>query len=550
MVGTRRQSLAEEMKLMLQRQRYLLFLSALGIVFSLVLLGFTIRVSGSGLPALTQGVATVTFLDVGQGDSIWLHTPDGLNYLIDGGATTKGATVAGYLSGHGVNRLDAVVLSHPDAEHVGGLTKVVRAISTTVLIHNGQPKDTAAYRDFMDEVNRQAIPTVIARTGQTLAWGSFISTTILNPSEPLSSDYNDNSVVLRLTYSAFNALLPGDISSVAENAILSRGLPLHAQVLKVAHHGSRYSSSTAFLNSVLPAVAVISVGAGNPYGHPNPETIDRLSAVGVTIYRTDLQGTIQVPSDGTTYWVSYGSEVTPTPTPRAVIYLPVIFWRFAGPPTATPTSTWTATPTPTPTSTQTQTATPSQTPTATASPVPSVTPTATPSATYTNTPTGTPTATQTQTPTNTPTPTATYPPAPTATQTPTPTYTPTPTATTTRTPTPTATLLPASLRITSLIYDSRDERIAITNNGGQAQAMTGWKIQSVVGSQWYYFPSGYTLGAGATVRVHSGPDAISNPPGDLLWTTAYIWNNDGDKAVLYNSAGQQVDSYCYKAGCP
>jgi hypothetical protein len=80
--------------------------------------------------------------------------------------------------------------------------------------------------------------------------------------------------------------------------------------------------------------------------------------------------------------------------------------------------------------------------------------------------------------------------------------------------------------------------------------MTGWKINSVVGNQWYYFPSGYTLAADTTVRVHSGPDAINNPPGDLLWTTAYIWNNDGDKAVLYNSVGQAVDSYCYKAGCP
>jgi hypothetical protein len=106
------------------------------------------------------------------------------------------------------------------------------------------------------------------------------------------------------------------------------------------------------------------------------------------------------------------------------------------------------------------------------------------------------------------------------------------------------------LEIAYLVYDGRDERIAITNNGGQAQVMTGWKIHSVEGSQWYYFPSGYTLAAGATVRVHSGPDAIDNPPSDLRWTTAYIWNNDGDKAVLYNSAGQAVDSYCYKAGCP
>jgi len=184
-----------------------------------------------------------------------------------------------------------------------------------------------------------------------------------------------------------------------------------------------------------------------------------------------------------------------------------------------------------------------------------VTPTATPVliATHTPTPTSSPTPTGVFIPTATqtatsvlPTPTATLPTTPTATNTP----TVTPTATMTKTPTPTATPLPANLEIAYLVYEGDDERIAITNNGGQAQVMTGWKIHSVVGDQWYYFPSGYTLVAGATVRVHSGPDAISNPPGDLLWTHNNIWNNAGDKAVLYNSAGQQVDSYCYKAGCP
>jgi len=565
------------MKLILQRRRYLLFFVVLGIVLSALLLGIEAHAGGSSPAALAQGLATVTFLDVGQGDSIWLHTPDGLNYLVDGGATTKGATVVGHLSGHGVSRLDAVMLSHPDADHVGGLTTVVQAISTTVLIHNGQPKDTAAYQDFMNEVQRQAIPTVIARAGQSLAWGNFISATVLNPSEPLFREVNDNSVVLRVTYGTFATLLPGDISSTAEGAILGRGFPLNAQLLKVAHHGSRYSSSTAFLNAVLPAIAVISVGP-NGYGHPHQETLDRLAAVGAAIYRTDLQGTIRVQSDGTSYWVHYGpEEATATPTPRFVIYLPVIMRNFAPPtptptatatptasstPTQTPTATPTDTPTETPTVTLTPTATPTPSATGTSTPTGTATPTATPMSTHTPaaTPTLTATPTHTATPTSTPmaTPTPTGTSTPTLTKTPTVTTTPTPTATpsatstatATRTATPTQTLSPANLQIASLIYDGRDERIAITNYGAQAQSMTGWKIHSVVGSQWYYFPSGYTLAAGATVRVHSGPDASSNPPGDLLWTTAYIWNNDGDKAVLYNSAGQQVDSYCYKAGCP
>jgi competence protein ComEC len=363
---------------MSQHKSHLLLWVALATALLVLIFSAVAGANGSNYVTLVQGLATVTVLDVGQGDSIWIHTPDGLNYLVDGGATTKGATVAGYLSGHGVSRLDAVILSHPDADHVGGLTKVVQAISTTVVIHNGQPKDTAAYRDFMDEVNRQAIPTVIARTGQVMAWGTFISTTVLNPSEPLSSNYDNNSVVLRLTYSAFNALLPGDIYTVAENAILSRGFPVNAQVLKVAHHGSRYSSSTAFLNAVLPAVAVISVGAGNPYGHPHQETLDRLSAVGATIYRTDLQGTICVESDGVTYWVNCGADVTPTPTPRAIVYLPLMMkgWLIWIPdtPTPIPTSTTSATPTPTVSATPTRTVMPTHT----ATPTPTATPTRSP----------------------------------------------------------------------------------------------------------------------------------------------------------------------------
>jgi len=111
-------------------------------------------------------------------------------------------------------------------------------------------------------------------------------------------------------------------------------------------------------------------------------------------------------------------------------------------------------------------------------------------------------------------------------------------------------LPPARPGIYYLIYEGSHEIIAIKNYGGQAQVMTDWKINSVVGNQWYYFPYGYMLAAGATVRIHSGPDAISDPPDDLLWKNVNIWNNEGDKAVLYDSVGQEVYSYCYKAGCP
>jgi competence protein ComEC len=243
-----------------------------------------------------QQALSISILDVSQGDSIWLQTPDNHNYVVDGGEASEGATVASYLRGHGVTLLDAVILTHPDADHVGGLTTVLQAISTTEVIYNGQSKTTQAFQNFANEIQRQALPTVVVRTGNAFAWGCCISATVLNPSEPLLPDVNDNSVVLRVTYGSFAAVLRGDISTTAESAILGRGLTVSAPVLRVAHHGSRTSSGMPFLTAVRPAVAVISVGAGNSYGHPNQETLDRLVAVGATVYRTDLEGTIRVTS--------------------------------------------------------------------------------------------------------------------------------------------------------------------------------------------------------------------------------------------------------------
>jgi PKD repeat protein len=108
----------------------------------------------------------------------------------------------------------------------------------------------------------------------------------------------------------------------------------------------------------------------------------------------------------------------------------------------------------------------------------------------------------------------------------------------------------ADLYIYNLDYDGTDERVIIGNRGIAAQGMTDWKLHSAVGDQWYSFPTGFVLDVGSYVTVHSGPDAFENPPGDLFWSDGYFWNDDGDKAVLYDGSGQQIDSFCYKAGCP
>jgi len=419
---------------------------------------------------------TAAFIDVGQGDSCWLHLPNGDDVLVDGGKAQAGPTVVAYLNEHGVTDIELMVATHGDADHIGGLIYVLSAMPVAEAWLDSQSCTTQTCQDFYQALRDNGVVTAAIRMGESYSWGD-VTALILNPSEPLYADKNENSVVLRVSYGSVDFLLTGDAETGAENRMLASGYPLEAEILKVAHHGSRYSSSADFLSAVQPEVAIISVGADNPYGHPHPETLSRLQAVGAKIYRTDEQGTIIVMTDGSTYSVSASQALTYT------VFLPIILkGHQPAPPVATPTPTTTATP-----------ATPTLTPTAT------------------------------------------------------PTLTPTPTETPT-----------GNLVITYIRYETRDEYIQITNQGTASQDMTNWKIQSYANidggcqptDQWYTFPAGYILDAGASVRVHSGPDAIHDPPGDLKWTTRYIWNNDGDKAVLYDAVGNVVDSYCYGECCP
>ncbi|MBM4431718.1 MAG: hypothetical protein FJ026_15445 [Chloroflexi bacterium] len=183
--------------------------------------------------------------------------------------------------------------------------------------------------------------------------------------------------------------------------------------------------------------------------------------------------------------------------------------------------------------------------------VPALTATHTPSATPPEaaSDTSTPSPTATRSATISPTASATQAPSATASQTPTTTGTPTatPIATPTQSPIPTETMpAEARLRITCLAYWGPDEQVCIGNTGGRAQKMTGWKLQSVQGNQWFSFPQEFVLEPGATVRIHSGPNAPpSNLPTDLYWTGAYIWNNDGDEARLFDASGQEIDRCKY-----
>jgi competence protein ComEC len=249
------------------------------------------------------GILTATFINVGEGDSCWLHLPNSDDVLVDGGEPQAGPTVVAYLQQHGVTDLDLLVATHPDEDHIGGLPAVLAAMPVQVALSGSWTCTSTTCGGFYGSLAAHNVVTATVRAGQTYVWGD-VSCLVLNPSEPLyTSSDNNNSIVLRITLGQVDVLLTGDAETGAEGRMLHSGLPLDAEILKVAHHGSNGATSERFLQAVHPIVAIISVGP-NSYGHPRPEVLQRLIAAGASIYRTDLDGSVTVTTDGTSWIVA------------------------------------------------------------------------------------------------------------------------------------------------------------------------------------------------------------------------------------------------------
>jgi competence protein ComEC len=265
------------------------------------------------IPSPTPPLAlTVHFIDVGQGDAILIDSGD-IDILVDGGRTS--ASVLAYLQGQGIADIDLLVATHPDADHIGGLADVLAQYQVNEIWVNGDTATSQTYQDFAAAVAAEGA-TVREPTRGYITEMDGLSVDVLNPTSERTGDSNEDSVVFRLVCGEVSVLLTGDATSDSEASMLAAGLTLDSDVLKVAHHGSRYSTSAPFLAAVTPEDAVISVGAGNPYGHPAQETLDRLAAAGATVYRTDQDGTVVLTSDCSTYSITTsGPAVTPTITP-------------------------------------------------------------------------------------------------------------------------------------------------------------------------------------------------------------------------------------------
>jgi len=266
------------------------------------------------LAAPTASAAlAVHFIDVGQGDAVLIECDDYDQWaLIDSGDRFKDqvAKLRSYLEGQDVEAVHMLVATHPHADHIGGMSIVLQEFVVYLVADSGRAQTSALWRDYRDLLESKAIPVVYPRRGDTIQLGN-LEFEVLHPSGPVDQYANENnaSIVIRLEYGDVSFLFTGDVEALGESEMLSELADsaselLDIDILKVAHHGSKTSSSEAFLSMVTPEVAVISVGEGNRYDLPDEETLDALAEVGAKVYRTDYHGTVVIWTDGSEYSVA------------------------------------------------------------------------------------------------------------------------------------------------------------------------------------------------------------------------------------------------------
>ena len=404
---------------------------------------------------------TVHFLDVGQGDSILIEY-NNKSMLIDSGESDQGEVVSDYLKNEGISTLDYVVATHPHSDHIGGMNDILNNFQIDHFIDSGYVHTTETYEDMLTTIDQKDIPFEEAQAGQTISFDPAVDIEILNPGTTYSDDLNENSVVLKVTYNNTSLLLMGDAGLETEERIMKAGYDIDSDILKVGHHGSQSGSGETFISTVSPEVSVIEVGAGNSYGHPDAEILERLQAAS-KVYRTDLDGTVTVTTDGSNYTVTTQKSDTPYVSLNS-------------------------------TSAETNEVIP------------------------TETSTSEPAKTQVTTSDS---------------------------KTTTTSDTTDTSSAPNSVYISALYVGApyqteNQEYVKITNKGTTSVNLKDWKITDEGVKHTYVFPS-YTLNSNSIVTLCSGSG--TNTANTLYWNKwSFIWNNDGDKAYLYNAQGRLVSS--------
>ncbi|MBA7619624.1 ComE operon protein 3 [subsurface metagenome] len=242
----------------------------------------------------------IVFFDVGQGDAIFIETPQGHQILIDGGPDSTVLERLGDEVPFWDRTIDLIILTHPEQDHVSGLIDVLKRYKVENILWTGVLKDTSEYRQWQELIRDEGAQITIARAGQQIQGSKsnpkHWSIEILFPFESFEGkevkNANNTSIVARLVYGANSFLFTGDAYKSIEKQLLA--MAIDADVLKVGHHGSKTSSAQEFIEKVSPDIAVIQVGEDNSYGHPHPETLEILEKYGINILRTDLNGDIKI----------------------------------------------------------------------------------------------------------------------------------------------------------------------------------------------------------------------------------------------------------------
>lgn len=251
----------------------------------------------TAMPLPQNSSLEVHYIDVGQADSA-LVLCDSKAMLIDGGNAEDSDLIAAYLKKENVSVLDYIVCTHAHEDHCGGLSGALSVVTVENVLAPQTETDTEVYQNFKDKTAAQGLTIQHPSAGDSFTLGSS-NVQIVGPITEDADDPNNTSIVMKLTYGDTSFLFTGDAERDEEQAILSAGYDISADVLKVGHHGSDSSTSYIWLREIMPKYAVISVGKGNSYGHPTEEVLSRLRDAGAQVFRTDLQGDIIAVSDGT-----------------------------------------------------------------------------------------------------------------------------------------------------------------------------------------------------------------------------------------------------------
>ncbi|WP_010651455.1 ComEC/Rec2 family competence protein [Oceanobacillus massiliensis] len=264
------------------------------IILNLCQLAYPSETNGEAAPEME-----IHFIDVGQGDSMFIRTPMNRTILVDGGPPGAGDEIVSYLKKQNIKKLDLVVATHPDMDHIGGLPEVMKHIEVKEILDTGKLHPTKTFAAYINEVRKQSIPVRIAEKDTLIEIDPMMKMEVWNAFERLKNN-NESSIVLKITYGEVDLLLMSDVEQEQEKEFL-HDYNVKAEIIKVAHHGSKTSSSLEFLQGVQPEVAILTYSKENDYGHPVNRVIENLYRVHSMIYSTAAVGNVVINTDGTDY---------------------------------------------------------------------------------------------------------------------------------------------------------------------------------------------------------------------------------------------------------